>query len=468
VRVLLINPYYGEEFHPFFPLGLGYIARALLNEGCNVEIWDLNVHQLRQDELASQFAESEYDLIGITGMIRGYQYLNELIPFIKKIQPQAHLILGGSLATAVPEFLLQKFDIDFIVIGEGEETTIELVRCLENDGDPAKIRGLIYKRNGKTMATQERGFCAHPDKFGFPAWEIFPMESYKKSAIYDYVDPKYDDEQARYIGIISSRGCCYRCNYCDHRIKGYTIRARSLANVLEEIKFLMKRYNIKNFYFWDDIFTFDKKRVINFCQMLKAEGINISWTCNGHVNLSDYDMYCEMKKAGCFSIRFGIESGSQRMLDAYNKNVKVERATKAIRQACRAGLTPILYFMVGMIGETEETIEETVNFLDETFRPLDLNSSLPIMEFFYLNPIPGTPLFDKVQALGKVNSLESYLENYPNFTQSFGINLTDIPDKLFLKLKDEMREKINKSFAEKYDRYQAIISELASESGIKL
>jgi anaerobic magnesium-protoporphyrin IX monomethyl ester cyclase len=467
VKILLINPYYGEEFHPFFPLGLGYIATALINEGHIVEVWDLNTEPLSQKELTSRFTKSAYDLIGVTGMVRGYQYLSNLIPFIRKIQPQAYLILGGSLATAAPDFLLQKFDIDFIVIGEGEETVVELVRCLENEGDQAKIRGLMYKQDGIAITTPERDFCTHPDKFGFPTWELFPMESYKNSAIYDYVDPKYNNEQASYIGIISSRGCYYRCNYCDHRIKGYSIRTRSLAKVLQEMKILMQRYNIKHFYFWDDIFTFNKERVMEFCRMLKTEGLEISWTCNGHVNLSDYEMYCQMKKAGCFSIRFGIESGSQHILDAYNKKVTVENAMKAIRMARRAKLNTILYIMIGMIGETEETVQETVDFIDETFKPLDLAIAPPIIQYFYVTPIPGTALFQQAQDLGKVGSLESYMEKLPNFHDKLTINLTDMTNEKLIMLKNDLKEKIGQVISKRYYRFLSLASELAAESGIK-
>jgi anaerobic magnesium-protoporphyrin IX monomethyl ester cyclase len=447
---------------------LGYIATALLNEGHTVEVWDLNTEPLSQKELTSRFTRSAYDLIGVTGMVRGYQYLSNLIPFIRKIQPQAYLMLGGSLAIAAPDFLLQKFDIDFIVIGEGEETAVELVRCLENEGDPAKICGLMYKQDGIEITTQERGFCTHPDKFGFPAWELFPMEEYKKSPIYDYVDPHFDKEDRLDIGILSSRGCCYNCSYCDHQIKGYTIRMHSLDYVLEQIKILMKQYNIRNFFFWDDIFTFNKKRVLEFCERIKNENLDISWTCNGHVNLSDYEMYCQMKKAGCFSIRFGIESGSQRILDAYNKKVKVEQAMKAIRRACRAGLITVLYIMVGMIGETEETINDTYEFIAKTFKPLDLNFTPPTIQYFYVTPIPGTSIFEQAQALGKIGSLKSYLEKNHDFMDRLTINLTDMPNERLVSLRKGMQHNIDNLIIDRYHRLKSIALELGKESGLKL
>ncbi len=467
MKILLINPYISDEIVSFFPIGLSYIARALLQKGHKVKVLDLNAYRIDEKGLKLEIKDEQFELIGITGMIRGYENIQKIVPIIRQFQPKAKIVLGGSLATSMPTFLLENLKIDIIVKGEGEDTITELVHCLENRKKLSGIKGLVYKERGKIISTDLRGFCPNPDKFGFPAWELFPMEEYKKSPIYDYVDPHFDKEDRRDIGILSSRGCCYNCSYCDHQIKGYTIRIHSLDYVFEQIKILMKQYNIRNFFFWDDIFAFNKKRVLEFCERIKNESLDISWTCNGHVNLSDYEMYCQMKKAGCFSIRFGIESGSQHILDTYNKKVTVENAMKAIRQARRAGLNTILYIMIGMIGETEETVQETVDFIDKTFKPLDLNIAPPIIQYFYVTPIPGTALFQQAQDLGKVGSLESYMEKLPNFHNKLTINLTDMPNEKLIILKNDLEEKIGQVISKRYYRFLSIASELAVESGVK-
>lgn len=468
MKILLINPYIAEDLGSFLPLGLSYIARALLQEGHNIEVWDLNAQPLSNQQLKAKLENSEFDLIGISGMIWGHRYIKKLVPLIRELKLKTKIVLGGSFATSISQYIFQELDIDYIVLGEGEETIVELVQCLETKGNLKKIEGLMYKQGDMVVATQPRAFCPNLDKFGFPAWELLPMDDYKKSPNYNFINEQNDNTNTRDIGIISSRGCCYRCSYCDHQIKGHNIRMHSLDYVLEEIKILMSRYNIRHFFFWDDIFTFNKKRVMNFCQRVIDEGLDISWTCNSHANHSDYEMYSQMKKAGCFSIRFGIESGSQRILDAYNKKVKVEQAMKAIRRACRAGLITVLYIMVGMIGETEETINDTYEFIAKTFKPLDLNFTPPTIQYFYVTPIPGTSIFEQAQALGKIGSLKSYLEKNHDFMDRLTINLTDMPNERLVSLRKGMQHNIDNLIIDRYHRLKSIALELGEESGLKL
>lgn len=463
MKVLLINPSYGEDIVPSFPLGLAYVASSLLSRRRKVEVWDLNAPQVSLNKAVAQIRSAKgYDVVGITGMIKNYGYIEGLIRAFEHYHPETKIVLGGSLATAIPRYLLEQLPVDFIVIGEGEETTPELLSAIASGGTFDSIPGIAYRKEGEAIFTSPRRFLEDLDSIPFPSWDLFPIEFYRRNVFFD---PDLSTKE-RYVSgqmaVIGSRGCPYQCTYCDHNIKGNKIRARSIENLIAEIKELYKRYKLNNFYFWDDIFTFNKDRVMEFCERVLSEGLKIFWTCNGHVNTADLEMYRKMKEAGCYSIRYGIESGSQRILDAFKKGVKVERAIEAIRATVDAGLTPVMYFMIGMFEENEETVEDTIRFVDETFRPLSYWSVFPQVHFFYLTPIPGTPLFTEAVRRGKIKGVKEFLSLRPDFTNRPVVNLTSLPMEKLIELRRKLEREIDRILMERYTNYHTTLSLLYS------
>jgi anaerobic magnesium-protoporphyrin IX monomethyl ester cyclase len=464
MKVLLINPSYGEDIIPSFPLGLAYVARVLLSAGIRVDVWDFNAPQVSISKAISRIrSASHYDLVGITGMIKNYGYIKGLVHAFKHYHPETKVILGGSLATAVSQYLMENLPLDFLVIGEGEKTATELASAIASGSALDSVPGISFRDEGKVVFTPPRRFIEDLDSIPFPAWDLFPVEFYRRNVFFDPDRSTKDRYVSGQMAIIGSRGCHYKCVYCDHNIKGNKIRFRSIDNLIAEIKEIYHRNKLNNFYFWDDIFTFSKKRVMEFCERVLKEDLKIFWTCNGHVNTADLEMFRKMKEAGCYSLRYGIESGSQRILDGLKKGVKVEQAIEAVRTTVDAGLTPVMYLMVGMFGEDEATIDDTINFFDEAFRQVSYWSVFPQVHFFYLTPIPGTPLFEEAVARGKIKGIKEFLGSRPDFTNKPVVNLTSLPIEKLIGLRKKLEQEIDRILMERYTNYHNTLSFLYSQ-----
>jgi len=388
MRVLLINPLLLPRTQNF-PLGLGYIARSLLDEGHQVSVLDINAYQWNKEEVRGRISSSNFDVVGITAIITQYSYVKWLTQVVRELNPSARIILGGALPTTVPRLMLETTDADTVAIGEGEVTVKELISAIENHGNLSQVRGIQYKEDGKICQTEPRELIANLDTISFPAWHLFPMENYIACLML-----RHFDISARATVVMTSRGCPYGCVYCNTRqVFGRRFRARSVDNIMEEVKFLMQEYKINAVQFNDDIFTLDKKRVNEICDRLNAEGLDIPWYAETRVNLVDEKLLRRMREAGCRVVGYGIESGSQKILDALNKQTTVEQGKKAVESTWKAGIIPFTFLMVGMFGETRETIQDTINFCRE------VNVGGPVA---YIVPLPATPLWEKAVAAGKM------------------------------------------------------------------
>lgn len=422
--ILLINPLIGlsDLSETLFPIGLGYIARVLVEAGHRVEVLDINAYRWKPSKIASEIRKHVFDIVGITCLITEYNQVKWLCSVIKRERPGCTIILGGGLPSVVPELVLQETEADIAVVGEGEVTVTELVDILEKSGDLPKIDGIWYKKNSAISKTPPRKAISCLDDIPFPAWELFPMETYIRGSSLGFEPP------IKNLNIISSRGCPYHCTYCDHSIFGYRLRKRSIDNILKEMKFLKERYRIRAIAFCDDLFLLDRKRVFEFCDKLLSENMDMMWSCNGRVNLVDKDLLDKVKSAGCVLIGYGIESGSQTILNEMNKKATVDQAKRAINLTWESGITPFPYMMVGMPSETEKTINETVEFCKE----------IGIVEGFgFTAPIPGTPLYDQVKELGKIPSLKDLVERWIGWGKMPVANLTSLPTERLIALKEK-------------------------------
>ncbi len=428
MKFLLINPIVRISFPPsYFPLGIAYIASSLIKEGHHVEILDINAYRWLPWEVERIIEGDESDIYGLTGLITEYKQIKWLTKVIKKYHPTKKIILGGGLASTCTEIVLKRTEVDIAVIGEGELTMKKLTETLENDGDLQNVAGIAYKDNMKIYQTSPRSPIECLDSTPFPEWELFPIMVYMQSVKLGF------DYPYRTMNIISSRGCPYKCVYCDHSVFGHKFRKRSVQNVIEEIKILKDKFGIEGVVFSDDLFIANRKWVKEFCEEVMSQDVKIRWVCNGRVNLVDPDLLNMMKLAGCQGVFFGIESGSQKILDVMQKKIYIEKAKEAIRITRDAGLMAGTYFMIGMMGETEETVKETIDFCKE----MQLNA-----QFSFTTPIPGTLLFQKALELGKITDLGSLLERWDKWNDNLVLNLTEIPDKELIHLKMIAEEQI--------------------------
>ncbi|MFQ6112095.1 MAG: B12-binding domain-containing radical SAM protein, partial [Nitrospinota bacterium] len=377
MEVLLIYlPHRLHDAPRHFPLGLGILAEVLRLRGHEVKVLDINGERPGRGEVWRRLRGCSFDVAGIGGLTSAYSYAKWLLPLLKRRNPSAKVVAGGSLASPLPElFLKNNPSADAVVMGEGEETLPELLAAWERGDDLSQVKGIAFRRNGDVVHTPPRPPIADLDSIPYPAWELFPMEVYLRHPVVGI---------GRDMNVITSRGCPHGCTYC-YRLFGRGYRFRSAGKMVEEIAILKERFAIDFVSFQDDCFVANRKRVLDFCEMLEASGLGVKWSCCGRVNICDEKMLCRMKEAGCVSVSYGIESGSQRILDIIKKGVTVEQARRALRATRRLGLRAPVSFMLGVPGETPETIQETIDFCRE--------EKIPLQSIMLATPYPGTPLY---------------------------------------------------------------------------
>jgi anaerobic magnesium-protoporphyrin IX monomethyl ester cyclase len=382
------------------PLGLLYIASNLEKKGYRVRINDL-----------SGIAEKDWrigkaDIYGTTIYAPTVDISERIARICKEINPLSKVVAGGAHPTAVPKQMSSIFDI--IGIGEGEEIMLKIARDY-----PHNKR--FYKKD------LERNLDIYPH----PAYHLIDPFSYKRT---------FEKEQA--ITILTSRGCPYRCAFCglpeQHRI----IKYRSPGNVVEEIKFIQKKYGINKFNFQDDTFTVNKKRLQKMLDLFKP--LKIGFRAHGRSGLDTPEDYKKLKEAGCDIIAWGIESGSQKILDLMNKNTTVEQNEDVIKWAKEAGITTRAFFILGFPGEDKQTIEETKAFIEKT------NPD----QYFVSNfvPYPGTDVWNNPKKYGVTKIYTDFKKYYQIDKSGFGsrnIETNNLSLEEFRKLEKDFRKWIN-------------------------
>ncbi|MFQ5531569.1 MAG: B12-binding domain-containing radical SAM protein, partial [Candidatus Nanoarchaeia archaeon] len=281
----------------------------------------------------------------------------------------------------------------------------------KNKKNYKKIKGICYKDdNGETHRTSIRPLLENLDELPLPAWHLYDLSKYKASRISAKGSP---------VGPVeTSRGCVYKCTYCNKSVYGTAFRSKSVKRVVEEYLYL-KKSGFKEIHVWDDMFTTDIPRAKAICDELAKIKFDIPWalTCGIRVNNVDQELFFKLKKAGCHAVYFGVESGDQGILNAVQKRIKPEQAKKAIELANNAGLETITFFMLGLPGETKESIENSINFAIEV-NPLYAKTTI-------LTPYPGTAIYNEFDNEGLILTKDwskynfhapSKTFNHPNLT----------------------------------------------------
>lgn len=385
--VLLIYPFFkpahDRSVFRFPPLGIAYIATSLQKNGARVQLLDCTF--LSRKTAFRRAIEAKAEVVGIYGMVT---MSDDAIQFARHLRQQTKLLIaGGPLPTCDPLLFLGVFDV--IVCGEGEQTISQLLEAYQRGSDLSAVRGIVYRKTEfnkhgaepDQISTKPRPFEKHLDHIPFPARDLLP-------------NPDYQEHSRKKTGyaittIMSSRGCPFRCEFCSNVIFGGSYRERSAENVVDEIEQTLK-LGYDRISFADDVFTLNKKRVLRICDEIEKRKLHFLWECLGRVDSLDEITALAVKKAGCFRIYFGIESGNQRILDLMHKQITLQQARDAVEIAHQAGMEVGAFFIIGYPGDTTDTILETIHFA--TALPTDyLGLTLPY-------PLPGTPLFGRVKA----------------------------------------------------------------------
>lgn len=344
------------------PLGLAYIASFLLSKGLKVEIIDGLVSNHTIKSIVKEICKISPTAIGITTMSEDRCNAIELANRIKS-RLEDILILGGGphFSYSAVDALIHVPGLDAIVIGEGEITSWELLRDFIKNGDSHNfhnIDGCAFRdENGKAVITSPRTPIKNLDELPDPAWHLFDMDKYKCTLSVE--------EKTRAIGIISSRGCPYRCVFCANSLNR-RVRYRSPKRFVDEVEFLHKKYGFPGLNFQDDSFTVNSKHIIQICEEILNREIKIRWYCSLRVNNVSKELLRLMKKAGCVALGYGIETGSDRLLKMIKKGITTKQIREAIKITKEVGFIHVgMFLMTSLPGQTLEDIHISNKCINE-------------------------------------------------------------------------------------------------------
>jgi len=364
------------------PLGLGYVAAVLLKNGYSVSAEDFNVSTFTPGRAAGILRQRSPRILGIS--VNTETYLNglKLAAVAKQVDPAIAVVMGGPHASVMYGEVAAQKDVDVVVRGEGEYTMLELANCLiRKQGRLAEVGGIAYREAGRLVVTPKRPFVRDPDELPFPARELFPLPMY---------------EQPGQV-LMSRGGCPFNCVFCAvNNIWEGGRRFRSPENVLREILYINETMGIGDIGFADDTFTLNRERVLELCQMSEelASRFTWGWTCTTRADLVDGELLGAMRAAGCYRITFGVETGSQEILDSIGKRITLDQIRSAVGAALDLRMGVLCSFMFPHPWDTEETVREQKAFMKEL---VDMGATVTMA---LTTPFPGTDYYDRREELG--------------------------------------------------------------------
>ncbi len=371
MRILFVKPPTGDLYKKFAwvtpeypPLGLAYLAAVLLEKNHDVKIVDMAVDRVNSDDLLAIIGDFKPNVVGLTATTPTIENAYSLIKLIKNHDKKIRILMGGPHVTAMPNEAIEH-GADAALKGEAEAS---IFAALKHNGifEPTYIENL--------------------DKIPFPARHLLPIGKYK----YFFARRK------PLTNVITSRGCPYNCVFCNKQVSGYKFRARSPENVIAELEHLINDFGIKEVHISDDTFTLDNKRAITICNEIVKRKLDLTFYVHNGVRVDTITepLLKAMKDAGFYSLPFGIESGSQKILDLSRKSFKLEQVVKAVNLAKKYDFETWGFFIFGLPGDTEETMQQTIEFA----KRLDID----VAKFHVLVPFPGSDIYTKLKSENRI------------------------------------------------------------------
>lgn len=371
MRFLIINPYYSISETPSPPLGLAYIAAALEREGVEVKILDLVVFPYSRQLLESVLKNFAPHIVGTTAVTMTFDNAINVIRDVKSIDTSIFTVMGGPHVTFCAEETMSLFpELDFIVLGEGEETIVELAGALNESRDVSGIEGIVFRGKSGIVDNRPRKTRIDVDSLPLPSRHLLPLGRYRALGM-----P---------VSMTTSRGCPFKCIFCvGRKMVGARVRYRSPRNVVDEMEYLVtlgfRQVNVA-----DDLFTSNENHCFKVCDEIIKRGLKIKWTSFARVDTVSARVLTRMREAGCDTVSFGVESGNTEMLKRIKKGISLEQVINAVNMCNEAGISPHASFILGLPGETPETLKETVDF-GEKLKNMGVSHG-----FHLLAPFPGT------------------------------------------------------------------------------
>ncbi|MDD4893807.1 MAG: radical SAM protein [Candidatus Omnitrophica bacterium] len=433
-RIHFLRDYSGAEIPTsmaYPPLDLSYVAAILRENNIPVTLLDASTLNLPPSEVLKPAAQERPDFIGIPSAWGSIPFDIELAKELKNRLPSVKIVIWGVNVTANPEIALSSGYIDFVILGEPEKPFLDIVNGV-------LAENVAYKSGGKTILAK-RSLLENLDSLPFPARDLLPNAKY--TAPYARKNP--------FTSVSTSRGCPYsKCNFCPTNIWYMNrVRYRSVENVMQEIGEIINKLKIHSIIFRDQSLTFEQERLINICNEIISRKHPVSWRCFSGVGIRNKKLFSIMKKAGCYQINYGFESGSQEILDLNNKGTTLEESREAVRLTREAGIEVSGSFMLGMWGDTEETIKKTVDFA--------ISLDIDYAEFILATPLPTTKFYEQCGLQDKTGTFISQRW----YNRSYNSNLL---------LKDNFLEKQLKSAYKRfYFRPAYIFSRLCNNLSLE-
>jgi anaerobic magnesium-protoporphyrin IX monomethyl ester cyclase len=400
IKILLINPPRDQEvigsnpeiiekergFNP--PLGLLYIAAYLEVETSHmIEVIDAQVEQLTHEELINSVIKVKPDVVGLTAMTFTMLDVITVIRSVKKLCPKAIIVLGGPHVNLFPNETIKLPEVDYLVLGEGEEVFRDLVDQIENGNLDTlrQTKGIVFKYNNQLINTGSRKPIECLDRLPHPARHLTPYKKYSSLLSKGKI----------VTTLFTSRGCPFKCSFCDRPHLGKRFRARSADNVIEEIENCIE-LGIHEFLIYDDTFTINRKRVIEICNRIIQKKLDINFDIRSRIDTVDEEMLLLLKLAGCTGIHYGVEAGTDRVLKVLNKGITIAQVKEIFKLTHKIGIPTLAYFMIGNPTETEDEIRQTF-IVAKLLNPDYLHLTI-------LTPYPGTQVYAEALNKGIIES----------------------------------------------------------------
>jgi radical SAM superfamily enzyme YgiQ (UPF0313 family) len=384
------------------PFGLAWLGAVLEEDGFTVSVIDSEALLLDCNEVVKQVLLESPSVVGLTGSTISIGRAGKVAAQLRSAGYQGFILLGGPHVTACPEDTIRRFpDFNILVIGEGEKTLRELFPLLieASKEDSVKlndrikaVRGIAFiDEENKFIKTEVREYLS-PEELGqlpLPSFKLLPPldSAYQPSALRSHRLPS--------SSLITTRGCGGKCTFCDNSVFGTRVRGFPANYIIEMVRRFVEDYGIKDITFYDDNFLVNKKRLKEFCALLKNDFPQVSWSCNARVDVITEELVTLVKENGCWQMSVGIESGVQDILDVEYKGITLQQVEKAVNLLHKHGIKTKGFFMIGHPGETEESVQKTIDFA----------LSLPLDDFqmSFLTPFPGTCIYHNASSYGELS-----------------------------------------------------------------
>jgi radical SAM superfamily enzyme YgiQ (UPF0313 family) len=376
------------------PLGLGYLSAVLAKHGYEVEVFDFVDTSLENVE--EILRNKRLQVVGISCNLTDYRWgAFKLAQIVKRINPQCTVVMGGSHATHLYEQILSNFCVDVVVRYEGEYTFLDVVKAIETGSKLEDIKGIAFKTEGGIVKNEDRLPISELDSLPFPTYDLFDVNNYiHYSSPATFAGKKV--KKLKSASMMTSRGCPYCCQYCSiTKFWRGNCRFRSVKKVVDEMELLRNKHGVVHFNFFDDAFTLNNDRVIEICKEIIGRELDVCWECVTRVDCVSSEMLNWMRRAGCVSISYGVESGSSMVLKTIKKRQTRSQIIKAFKMTHEAGISAYILLMIGNPNESKQSISETIELM-RIIKPDKIKTTLTMI-------YPSTDLYELCKKRGLIS-----------------------------------------------------------------